>query len=135
MCECGCNMGNPTYRMPIDKVTCYVVSLYPGCRNCSAPPGIIIRKVEKNSIFWEESQEAPLLPLTKVDECTEVSIKCGPDPDEFRNKARPHVNGFPTRGRKQLDGDDADVMNDDIWDQVLCRMPEVIEYEQAKQGE
>ena len=132
MCECGCSMGNPAYRLPINRTSCYVVELYPGCDYCSAPPAVIVRKVDRSSVFWDELQEAPLLPLTKVDDYTEAAIRCGPDPDEFRKEARPLIVGYPTDRRKALDGDDADVMTDEIWKAVLRKMPQVIEY--AREG-
>lgn len=121
-------MGNPAYRLPINARSCYVIELYPGCDYCSAAPGVIVRKVERGSIFWEELQEAPLFPLAKVDDCTEGAIKCGLDPDEFRKESLPFLDGYLVDDRSALDKDDADIIAEELWKEVLRGMPEVIDY-------
>lgn len=125
-------MGNPAYRLPVNKDACYVIELYPGCDYCSAAPGVIVRKVERSSTFWREVQEAPVFPLVKVDDCTEGAIKCGPDPDEFRKQARNYVAGYPTDRHKALNTDDADIITDEIWKEALRGMPEVVAYEKQR---
>lgn len=127
MCECGCSMGNPAYRLPIDARACYVIELYPGCDNCSAAPGVIVRRVDRTSIFWDELQEALLFPLSKVDDCTEGAIKCGLDPDEFRKEAVKGMVGTDVEDGK-IDDVLADILAEDIWKDSLRRMPEVIDY-------
>ena len=118
--------GEPRVPSPgTTRVMLYVIELYPGCKGCSAPPGVIVRKVDAGSILWNEVKELPLFPLTKVDDYTEACIKCGPDPDEFRKQAVPNMLC------DEVDEVLADILAEDIWEAVLRKMPEVIEYRSA----
>ena len=130
MCECGCTMGNPIYRLPISKTACYAIELYPGCDYCSAAPGVVVRKVEKSSVYWDEVREAPLFPLVEVDGCREGAIKCGLEPDEFRKAAVAEMSGTEAEDGV-IDADLAEILADDLWKSSLRRMPEVIAYQQA----
>jgi hypothetical protein len=130
MCECGCSMGNPAYRLPINSRACFLIELYPGCKDCVAPPGIIIRKIDSAASAWEEVKECPLFPLSKIDDYTEGCIACGPDSDEFRKAALPSMVGTKVEGGK-IDEILADILAEDIWEACLRKMPRVISYEES----
>jgi hypothetical protein len=127
MGECGCMISNPTYRLPIHETACYAIELYQGCKYCSAAPGIVVRCIEKSSVYWEYVQEAPLFPLAKVDDIQEGAIKCGADPDEFRKIVVADLGG--TRVDDSIiDEDLAEIIADDLWESGILRPPEVIRY-------
>lgn len=120
-------MGNPVYRLPINKRSCYAIELYPGCSDCEAAPGIIVRKLDSTSDSWDELQEAPVFPFSKVCDYTEGAIKCGRDPGEFRKDVVALISGVEVEDRK-IDDVAADDMAETIWNESLRVMPEVIEY-------
>lgn len=125
MCECGCSMGSPTYRLPINARACFLIELYRGCRNCPAPPGVVVRRIDHKSASWHDIKDAPLFPLAKVHDYQEAFIKCGTSPDEFRKDAAAQI----VESTKRVDADLAEVIADDLWDEVVRQIPEVISYE------
>ncbi len=130
MCECGCSMGNTTYRLTNGKGCVFTVELYPGCRNCTAPPGIIIRRIPIAHWCYEEAVKAAELPSMVFDGATEFTIKCGPDPDEFVNGVVEQVKagGF---GKSTKMGDAIHDLADLVWDEVIHGAPEAIEMQQS----
>lgn len=92
MCECGCSGTSQTYRLGGGRGWFYLVEIYPGCRNCTAPPSISIRKINRKSDEWEDlvrnrrDNSLPDLPrsadyLNSIDHI----IRVAPDPDDFAN--------------------------------------------------
>jgi hypothetical protein len=118
-------MGNPMYRLPINRHACYVIELYAGCDYCATPPGVVVHKVDRSSIFWNELQDAPLLPLHIYDDHAEATIMCGLDPDEFRKEATAQMKGTEVDGGK-IDETLADIIAEDLWKDVLRRLPRII---------
>ncbi len=127
MCECGCTMGNPAYRLPINRDECYAIELQPGCEYCATPPGVIVRKVDKASVWWHDLQDAPVFPFAKVDDFAEGAIKCGLGPDEFRRVAVEQMDGAEVEDGK-VDDNLAEILAEDIWKASLRQRPEVIAY-------
>ena len=124
-------MGCPTYRLPINKTTCYLIILQRGCRDCSASPGVIVRRVDKGYCEWREIQDHPVLPLTKVGGFSEVAIKCGLDPDEFREQAVENIKGTEVQDGVLLEADLAEILADDLWNDILSAAPEMVPYKEA----
>lgn len=125
MCECGCTFGNPVYRLPIDDTSCYTVELYAGCKYCYCAPGIVIRKVNSESIYWEEVQENPVLSLKEVDGCQESVIKCGLDPYRFRKIVINELGGMEVEDGV-IDKDYAEIIGEDLWEPCVRHYPEVL---------
>ncbi len=125
MCECGCSMGNPTYRLQGPAGVCYVIELYPGCRNCSAPPGMVIKRIHKNHDNRDELAEIPHLPFIVSRDGAECPIKCGPDPDEFSEGVVAQVVAGVLGGHRTKDT--AHELADLVWDEVVHGAVEVVE--------
>lgn len=127
MCECGCTMMNVGYRLPGGKDFFYVVVVFPGCRNCVAPPGIIIRRINRGHWEREYLRHLPELPAFKVDGSVEYTIKCGLDPDEFAKAVCEQVKAGGFIGGGMLVEDAAHDLADLVWDEAIHQSPEAIE--------
>jgi hypothetical protein len=123
-------MSLPTFRLPINARAFYTVQLYAGCHYCDAPPGVLIQKITKDSVCWDELKDAPEINLAKVDDYTEALISCGPDSSEFRKEAVHQMNGTEVEGGK-IDEALADILAEDLWKEVVLRRPKLIEYKRA----
>lgn len=42
MCECGCVGMGPKYKLPGPIGTTYTIQVYPGCRDCGTPIGLVV---------------------------------------------------------------------------------------------
>jgi hypothetical protein len=128
MCECGCMSMNVGYRIPADKGF-YVVQMYPGCRNCVAPPGIVIRRITKDHWEHEYLKRLPELPEMVIDGQTEFTIKCGLDPDEFVKAVCKQVK-VGQFGQHVTDA--AHDLADMVWDEAINQNPDAIEMKARK---
>jgi hypothetical protein len=128
MCECGCTSMNVGYRLAGGKGFFYVVQMYPGCRNCVAPPGIVIRRITKDHCEHDYLKHLPELPEMVIDGATEFTIKCGLDPDEFVKAVCQQVK---VGGFEKSVADAAHDLADLVWDEAINQNPEAVEM-QAK---
>ena len=128
MGECGCAYMNVGYRLVGGKDFFYVVQMYPGCRNCTAPPGIIIRRIGKDHDERDYLKHLPELPAMKLGDTTEYTIKCGMDPDEFAKAlcTQAKVGGFTKILR-----DAAYELSELVWDEAINRSPEAIPMDES----
>lgn len=54
MCECGCSMGGPDYKMRGPNGMWYGIRVYTGCRDCDAPVGIDIFAIkDQDNDFYD----------------------------------------------------------------------------------
>jgi hypothetical protein len=106
-------MDNARYRLPGGKGFLYVVELYPGCRDCSAPPGITIYRVTPKHWLWEEIKDYPELPSFDTDDMRQFVIKCGPDPDEFTKE----TNRQAVAGAFEIYA--AEYLAELVWDKAI----------------
>ena len=127
MCECGCTMNNDVYRLPGGKGFLYVVELYAGCRNCTAPPGVVIHRITPGHWDYNRLKDVELLPLHKFDSGEECAIKVGLDPDEFAKAVDEQVNGYDVGQKKLLDEHDAYEIAAMVWDEAVHGAPALIE--------
>lgn len=127
MCECGCTSMHVGYRLAAGKGFFYVVQMYPGCRNCVAPPGIIIRRITKEHCEHDYLKHLPELPAMVMDGDTEFTIKCGLDPDEFVKAVCKQVKDGGFVGQKISVEDGAHDLADLVWDEAINCCPEAIE--------
>jgi len=78
MCECGCSLTGEFWRLPCPKGTIYIVQKYPGCKDCSTPCGISIRKIEKktDSVGYSFNNEVKELVFggSKLDQSAEIGF-------------------------------------------------------------
>lgn len=127
MCECGCTSLNVAYKLPVKGDVFYLLQFYPGCRNCVAPPGIIIRRVGPHSDDYDYLKHLPELPKYPVDGGNEWTIRTGLDPDEFVKAIleQVKVGGW---GNKQFYVEEAasDLANL-VWDESINVAPEAVE--------
>jgi len=131
MGECGCASCCKCYRLPISKTACFMIELYPGCKDCVAPPGVVIRRVEKSSSsYWEEAQDCPEMKLAAIDGYHEAAIQCGLDSDEFRKEVVRIIEGTDVGDDTEGKIDDvlAEILADDIWGDVVFGSLKMIEY-------
>lgn len=136
MCECGCTTNNEAYRLPGGKGFFYVIELYAGCDNCTAGPGVLVRKITRESYDHEDVKDAQLLPLHTHDKgMTECAIALGLDPDTFRKEAIPIIDGYPTGRRKKLDEHDGYEIADRVWKEVIRRRPDVVTVTPARKDQ
>lgn len=125
MCECGCTSSGSFYKLPVRGDVFYLIQLYPGCRNCVAPPGIVMRRIGPHTDDYDHWRDVPELPSMPVDGSHEWTIKTGMDPDEF-------VKAMMTQTKDQgLSNYRADDMIHDladiVWDESINVAPEAIE--------
>jgi hypothetical protein len=109
------------YRLDGGKGFFYVVQMYPGCRDCTAPPGIIIRRITKGHDEHDYLKDLRQLPAMKINGATEFTIKCGLDPDEFVKAVCKQVKHGGFIGEKILIEDGAHDLADLVWDEAINR--------------
>lgn len=61
MCECGCSMGGPDYRFIGPSGYWYGIRIYGGCRNCDAPAGVDVFKMDGDQYRQFDGKHTPLL--------------------------------------------------------------------------
>jgi hypothetical protein len=114
--------------MPGPKGIFYVVELYPGCKGCTAPPGVTIYKVDNKHHLWEELQTddwAQPMPWNKWYGAEEMPIKVGLDPDEFQkavcDEMVAYVKALKIGGMKPrwLDEQDAYEIGEQLWGEAV----------------
>ena len=126
MCECGCSINTKKYRLRgPTRGAFYVVEIYQGCRNCSAPPGVTIYRVGNGYLPRDEVEEMPYLPFIVRDKNGECPIKCGMDPDAFTKAfcAQVTFGGFAGISVR----DSAQDLAEMVWDEAVKGTVEVIE--------
>ncbi len=82
MCECGCSLMGEFWKLPGPKGTIYIVQKYPGCKDCSAPCGISIRKINKtDQVGYAFNNEIKGLKFneSKYDQSAEIGISSQED--------------------------------------------------------
>jgi hypothetical protein len=125
MGECGCMSCGTFYKLPIKGAVFYLIHLYPGCRNCVAPPGIVIRSMKPHTDDFDYWRNTPELPSMPAGGSVEWTIKAGMDPDEFVKAMTTQVKhqGLGKYRVKEAVHDLADI----VWDESINVAPEAIE--------
>lgn len=61
MCECGCSIGGPDYKIKGPDNTWYGIRIYTGCRACDAPIGIDISLLTREDYHFFDVKSLPVL--------------------------------------------------------------------------
>lgn len=107
MGQCGCGDTSPNYKIAGHDGLIYTFQVYPGCRYCSTPAGIVISQYEPDDHHWAEY--ATPLPIDPFNDNTRSGEICLPIlcPDVLKKKMLAWLKEAQ-EGLDEDDGYDAD---------------------------
>ncbi len=128
MGECGCAMGNKTYKLKAPDGW-YVFQMYPGCDYCDLGPGMRILMSETSKFYCEDELEnISILPTVGFGKSKEVMtvIKCGLSKDQMANAAIKTMTGYEVEACISICDYQAEVLGEDLWNETMNTAPKVV---------
>lgn len=127
MGECGCTMGNKTYKLKAPNGW-YVFSMDPGCDYCGVGPGVRISMPETSKMYFDhdsELEEIPILPTVGFGNEATAMIACGMSKEQMANAAVKLMTGCEVE-EGVIDEYLAIELGNDLWDEAVDRAPKVV---------
>jgi hypothetical protein len=76
VCECGCGEFSPSYQFAGPDGLTYTLSIYPGCKDCETPAGVVINRMTPEDVSEWDVASVPQLPIVAYSKRS-VSGECG----------------------------------------------------------
>ena len=120
----------------------YIVTLSGHCRNCDAPPGVLIERIDETHVLYRKSRRRDFncleMKLAEWPESEGVAIVTGMRQNEFVKAVSRHLVGIQPNGglfddKGYIDDDGAEVIAEEMYEDSQ-RRPKLVVAKTGKAG-